>query len=199
MELPPPLVLTESDADKFLESVGVELYEDEISINGTIYEGTYGESILEANGIFLYEDGIVLEGKQKDEYLARKAKEKQDAEKAEDDRYMRRHKPNSNYNIVGNRFSKHPEKKAIYKNAYEDEGNDPDGKNYEKTIGADSRRHNAGWNRSVKAIYDGQIKAFHGKDEHNVADTYNRHIRRHPKQYAKKYNESTIFSDIEII
>ena len=57
-----PLVLTESDADAFLESVGVELFEDSIAIDGTLYEGTYGEEILEANGIFLYEDGIVLEG-----------------------------------------------------------------------------------------------------------------------------------------
>ena len=56
------IALTESDADAFLESVGVELFEDSIAINGTLYEGTYGESILEENGIFLYEDGIVLEG-----------------------------------------------------------------------------------------------------------------------------------------
>ena len=55
-----PIALTEADADAFLESVGVELFEDSIAIDGTLYEGTYGESILEANGIFLYEDGIVL-------------------------------------------------------------------------------------------------------------------------------------------
>ena len=63
-----PLVLTEDAADEFLEAVGVKLYEDEISINGTLYEGSYGESILEANGIFLYEDGIVLEGQYADAF-----------------------------------------------------------------------------------------------------------------------------------
>ena len=57
-----PIALTEADADAFLESVGVELFEDSIAIDGTLYEGTYGEEILAENGIFLYEDGIVLEG-----------------------------------------------------------------------------------------------------------------------------------------
>ena len=72
MELPPPITLTEADADSFLESVGIQLYEDKISINGTLYEGSYGEEILNENGIFLYEDGIVLEGKQAEEYKRKK-------------------------------------------------------------------------------------------------------------------------------
>ena len=70
-----PITLTEGAADAFLESVGVELFEDSIAIEGTLYEGTYGESILEANGIFLYEDGIVLEGKQARDYKIRKEDE----------------------------------------------------------------------------------------------------------------------------
>ena len=69
------VILTNNDADNFLESVGVELFEDSIAIDGTLYEGAYGESILEANGIFLYEDGIVLEGKQARDYRIRKEDE----------------------------------------------------------------------------------------------------------------------------
>ena len=70
-----PITLTESDADAFLESVGVELFKDSIAIDGTLYDGAYGESILEANGIFLYEDGIVLEGKRARDYRIRKEDE----------------------------------------------------------------------------------------------------------------------------
>jgi hypothetical protein len=87
-----PLVLIEDAADAFLESVGVRLFEDEISIDGTLYEGSYGESILEENGIFLYEDGIVLEGQQAEEYKARKAKEKADTEEAEEARLKKSYK-----------------------------------------------------------------------------------------------------------
>ena len=94
-----PLVLIEDAADSFLESVGVRLFEDEISINGVMYEGSYGESILEENGIFLYEDGIVLEGEQAEEYKARKAKEKADAEEAESNRNKRRYSKNSGYGM----------------------------------------------------------------------------------------------------
>ena len=137
----------------------------------------------------------VNEGQQAEEYKARKAKEKEDAKKAEDDRYIRRYNPGTNRNITGNKFAKHPDRRSIMRNAYDDEGNDPDGKNYEKTIGADKRRHMAGWNKSVDAIYAGKIKAFDGKAEHNVADSYNRHMRRHPKQYK----EETIFESVKFI
>ena len=85
-----PIALTEADADEFLRDMDITLYEDTIMIEGTEFEGTYGESILEANGIFLYEDGIVLEGKQADEYKARKAAEKEDNKKKEIDRARRR-------------------------------------------------------------------------------------------------------------
>ena len=65
---PPPITLIESDADAFLRDIGVTLYEDTIMIDGTVYEGAYGEEILAENGIFLYEDGIVLEGQYKDAF-----------------------------------------------------------------------------------------------------------------------------------
>ena len=75
-----PLVLTKDAADAFLESVGVKLFEDTISIDGVMYEGSYGESILEENGIFLYEDGIVLEGMSKEDYLRTKEERQRNAD-----------------------------------------------------------------------------------------------------------------------
>ena len=87
--------LIEDKADAFLESIGITLYEDSIAIDGTLYDGTYGESILESNGIFLYEDGIVLEGMSKKEYLDKKeqeANDKDNAAKAAIERNKRRQK-----------------------------------------------------------------------------------------------------------
>ena len=77
-----PIALTESDADEFLRDMDITLYEDTIMIEGTEYEGTYGEEVLAENGIFLYEDGIVLEGKQVEEYLKREKAEKAEKERS---------------------------------------------------------------------------------------------------------------------
>ena len=111
-----PLVLVEAAADEFLEAVGVKLFDDEISIDGTLYEGSYGESILEANGIFLYEDGIVLEGKQAEEYKARKAKEKEEEAKKYDKYDNKGFKRNITPKaMMGSRANKHVGDKASLK------------------------------------------------------------------------------------
>lgn len=75
------IILTEADADEFLESVGVELFENHATINGEAYSGPDAEFILEENGIFLYEDCIVIEGQQAEEYKKRKAKEAEEESK----------------------------------------------------------------------------------------------------------------------
>ena len=202
-----PLVLTESDADSFLESVGVELYEDSIAIDGTLYEGTYGESILEANGIFLYEDGIVLEGKQAEEYKARKANEKADKSNKQLVRDIGRYA--FSY-PVGNR-----NRGNLINDDYKR------GKAADKMVDAelDKRRSKVDdaykrYGHYIKLTPNHAIsrKAFDlidkperdlfnaEKGEDYAKDAANRHMRRHPKQYAKKStNESTIFSSIEMI
>ena len=63
------------DADEFLESVEVALYENTVAIGENTYDGADAEAFLAENGIHLYEDHIVLEGKQAEEYLERKQKE----------------------------------------------------------------------------------------------------------------------------
>lgn len=191
-----PLVLTEDAADEFLESIGVELFEDEISINGTLYEGAYGESILEANGIFLYEDGIVLEGEEAEKYKARKEKEEIDDYKKHKNyqKNATRRRDTGSY-VMSNM-------NPNYKNRYSDP-------NYKKTLRSDSAR-----SKKVDAIIDKELSrrkqitvgsdgkydqrksyARLNKNKDSAANTLNRHMRRHPEQYM----ESTIFSDIEII
>ena len=197
-----PLVLVEAAADEFLEAVGVELFDDEISINGTLYEGSYGEEILAENGIFLYEDGIVLEGKQAEEYKAKRAKEKADRERER---------------VIGSprEFNKYASRKtdpqhadsyrfatdAIDKRrkAYDDASNKMS--NYSNLT--KNRTDNVSIKRHKELIDDTISKGKHFANAinktHVIADTYSRHKRRHPKQYTKPKNESTIFSNIEII
>ena len=68
-------------ADNFLEEVGVGIFDDgDITIGESIFDLSTGCDILEESGIVLCEDCIVLEGKQAEEYKARKAAEKRKTE-----------------------------------------------------------------------------------------------------------------------
>lgn len=69
------IVLTEEDADEFLESIGVELYNDHMAIGEFTVSGIEGQNILEENGIFLYENCIMLDEINAKEYLDKKQKE----------------------------------------------------------------------------------------------------------------------------
>ena len=77
------VILCGTEADSFLESYGITLFSDAVVIGEMVMDGITGENILAENGITLNEDHIVLEGKQAEEYKARKAKEEQ----AEDNRW----------------------------------------------------------------------------------------------------------------
>jgi len=94
------IILTEADADEFLESVGVELYENHVMINGQQYPGSKGEAILETNGIFLYEDHILIEGQQAEEYLKKKM-DKYNADKEAEDQENEKYNPSDNYGDRG--------------------------------------------------------------------------------------------------
>ena len=199
-----PLVLVEADADAFLESVGVKLYDNEISINGTLYEGSYGESILAENGIFLYEDGIVLEGKQADEYKARKKKEQMDIDKKDRDREKRRtlagNKDRGVY-WTGSDFrlgSKDDDARS--KKVDEMIDKERDSRSYEHKRAFDiayNKKFNDSKANEKSRITGDNSMNFDVSNTSNARDALNRHMRRHPNQYAK--NESTIFSNVEII
>ena len=196
-----PLVLIESDADNFLESVGVRLYEDEISINGTLYEGVYGESILAENGIFLYEDGIVLEGEAAKKVTIQDYKARKEKEEIDDYKKYKNHQKNATRRRDTG-FYVMSDMNPNYKNRYSDS-------NHNKTLRSDSAR-----NKKVDAIIDKELSrrkqiivgsdgkydqrksyARLSRNKDSAASALHRNMRRHPEQYI----ESTIFSDIEII
>ena len=211
-----PLVLVEAAADSFLESVGVKLYDNEISINGTLYEGSYGESILADNGIFLYEDGIVLEGEQAEDYKARKAKEKAKSTNNSsrkkyglgtnikdisamkfNDEYTKRankaniyHDPESNKNNIAskNRLAANYDRvrDALERNMRRH----PDTYGISKhDVTLHKRKHSDAYLKQQAAIAKAQEEARKGREEYlKIRNGSNRHT-----------NESTIFSNIDII
>ena len=80
------VILRGAEADAYLESVGVVMYNDHITINEMAMDGITGEKILAENGITLNEDHIVLEGERAEEAKAAKEKaEKEAAKKKEEE------------------------------------------------------------------------------------------------------------------
>lgn len=77
-----PVILRGAEADAYLESVGVVMYNDHITINEMSMDGITGEKILAENGITLNEDHIVLEGERA---KAVKAIMEAEAKKAEEE------------------------------------------------------------------------------------------------------------------
>ena len=76
------VILRGAEADAYLESVGVVMYNDHITINEMSMDGITGEKILAENGITLNDDHIVLEGERAEEAKAAKeAAEKEEKEK----------------------------------------------------------------------------------------------------------------------
>ena len=197
-----PLVLTEADADSFLESVGIELFETTLSINGVMYNGTYGESILAKNGIFLYEDGIILEGPEADKYRARKAEEQRIAKSKDEslkDNHRRRINANSDhasldratYKVASELSNRHNSAADAYQKVikyYRDElRGKNDGSEYGK-LDADFERK----------------RAHRRRLEDNVGSAVDAAYRKQRREEKKKKNsstvkESTIFDNVEII
>lgn len=223
-----PIALTESDADEFLRDMDITLYEDTMVIEGTEYEGTYGEEVLAENGIFLYDDGIVLEGKQAEEYRARKAKARQTEKDNWENRYQKRMGDRSIRSVIA------PKDRPHYADRTWNDDDRDCRNNYDVTSGgvehnrvrnspnlspsqklkhaANQHRNHSDAHQSVSKIAD--KRAYENKwandnqkvnpisTKFNLAyatDAKARHDRKQAKKYAKPKNESTIFSDIEII
>ena len=184
-------------ADNFLESVGVGIFDDgDIAIGESIFDLSTGCDILEENGIVLCEDCIVLEGKQAEEYKARKAKEKADAEKVKGDE-LKFDSENNKY-MYGTKIGKnYPRRKVSRDDAR-----------------GDLLRMNTARNIENKAYRDYQDKYDKDHNPNHLrrsvdVDTIATHrsIMRNLKNQdriakSKKstvQHNSTIFSDIEII
>ena len=124
-------------------------------------------------------NNIINEGEQADIYRVRKAKEAEDAKKANEGR----HKAQS-FGYYGNKMN-------ILRNPnINDRNSDLDRAN--KTIDISHKE----LDRRIKNVQNGgrlsQVKNY---DSAQAMDSINRHIRRHPRQYA----ENTIFQNINII
>lgn len=112
-----PVKLYGAVADNFLESVGVSIFDDgDIAIGESVFDLETGCDILEENGVILCEDCIVLEGKQAEEYKARKAKEREEEakkyDKYDNKGYRRNITPKG---MMGSRANKHVGDKASLK------------------------------------------------------------------------------------
>lgn len=195
------IALFGEEADAMLEFVGVALYESTIVIGENTYDGSEAEAFLAENGIHLYEDHIVLEGKQAEEYKARKAKEKADANQKELDRWNHRYAPVGSTDYKYSRgFKDGP---TGFKNTGRNpnkskSGSDEDEKRYRKAehkiIMDDANKEGYG-KKEVKGYTQnynyGKPDGYYGTINNMVHDATDRHLRRHPK------NESTIF-DFEL-
>lgn len=142
----------------------------------------------------------ILEGKQAEEYKARKDSDKSKKNIASRNRDIRRYglgtvgiKSGSqdDYNRLGVAYSK--AKSEVDKR--EKKMNDA----YKRYGHYIKLTPNNAVSRKASDIIEKADRDWINADDNYISDAINRHMRRHPKQYAKPKNESTIFSDIEII
>ena len=173
------------DADDFLESVEVALYEDTVAIGENVYDGADAEAFLAENGIMLYEDHIVLEGKQAEEYKARKAKEREEAKEKDNLRnsafgrvsigkFPDSMYPNANkYADKYNSYGLHKDDIKVSNKAHELQNRD-------KRTKLNKATYNARDEEKSKKYFDSWSRA----SDANLADI-ERHIRRHPKQFKE--------------
>ena len=199
-----PVRLYGEVADNFLESVGVSIFDDgDVAIGESIFDLDTACDILEESGVILCEDCIVLEGKQAEEYKARKAKEKADAEKAYRDR---------NINSTTNKYDYGTTKGKNYP-----KNNKYSFQDWDRADRADAMIEKARNKYSIThAIHDAPFgsnkdkakadKAFHQYLRTYDDDVYRSAMRKLKREDKKKrsnnpaiQHNSTIFSDIEII
>lgn len=173
------------EADNFLEASGITICDDEIIIEDAVVEFDAAIEHLAENGISLYEDCIILEGKQAEEYKARKAKERQEDAKKYDYKHRRLFKISQGED---------------YDKAHTMYQTDAD-KRYDK------------FHKSVDAFIDNKDPSKHNKlhkqaemdrsNYFNHSSTSIPDIMRHNRRQSKKYrdkskNESTIFDSVEL-
>lgn len=199
-----PVRLYGAVADNFLESVGVSIFNDgDIAIGESIFDLDTACDILEESGVILCEDCIVLEGKQAEEYKARKAKEKTDAEKAYRDR---------NINSTNNKYDYGTTKGKNYP-----KNNKYSLQDWDRADRADAMIEKARNKYAIThAIHDGPFsnkdakakadKAFHQYLRTHDDDVYRSAMRKLKREDKKKrsnnptvQHNSTVFSDIEIV
>ena len=219
-----PVRLYGEVADNFLESVGVSIFDDgDIAIGESVFDMDTACDILEENGVILCEDCIVLEGKQAEEYLRNKQKQITSRKADETEKLVHKyggstghvhyqqgdrsvHQQNGELYTSGGKCSGkiHTHRTADnnpayssahrmrdYRSKYPDAMPNTKSKNEKELEKAESKERAAlkyGVDAALKKIGNGNDSKFQ-----IAADAARRHYRRTHK------NESTIFSDIDII
>ena len=189
-------LLTEGDADEFLESIGVALYEDFVTIGEYSIPGVEAEGILEEYGIFLYEEGIIIEGQQAEEYKARKAREAE-AESKKYDKYK-------GDTVLGSRIGAGNKSNGIHPdgNGGFRIGTKDDNSRDSKSTGIvykdlDRRRSDLLKSKTIEDFMKHASSVNNlGSNLHAAADATNRNIRRHPNQYKESCG---IFSSVSFV
>ena len=196
------------DADEFLESMDICLYDDCLSIGEYVFNGINGNAILNENGIFLYEECIILEGQQAEEYKARKAKEIKDTKKIEMDRKERRYGYKIQRSSNGKRFYTYDQSMTgnTGSNSSSDKERSHDVKD-KMDIYENMRRFEAERSSNSNTEYGKNAKKSYAnfmKNKPEAADALNRRYRRHPEtnrakalrnavdQYNKSQNNKSI-------
>ena len=191
------------EADNFLEASGITICDDEIIIEDAVVEFDAAIEHLAKNGISLYEDCIILEGKQAEEYKARKAKEKDEEIKKEDISTAHRNDRNVGYKTRRYDIITKKQTNTDFMSGYnkQDEGKmKKDYQNRDKAAKVFSReiqrrsKDDSGKVRKIETDEDGVMIDRDYRDFTKAADATMRHVRRHPKQYS----ESTIFDSVEL-
>ena len=197
--------LVGQEADNFLEDSGITICDDEIIIEDAVVEFDAAIEHLAENGISLYKDCIILEGEALEKYKARKAKEREENIEKEDKTAAHRNERNVGYKtrrydiITGkptnNEFMAGFKKQDKEKMKRDEQNRDKAAKVFNSEI--DRRNKDAsGKIRKIETDEDGDMTDRSYWDFTKAADATMRHVRRHPKQYAR--NESTIFDSVEL-
>ena len=139
----------------------------------------------------------INEGQQAEEYKARKAKEKEDADKMTDreNKYYHHHTPKIGMQHRGDKDGDNGRYEKARKMAIDErnkrkldaETQDKKAEDYYKMHG----HYPENYDNTADKAYDHLRRAKVGP----AADAINRHMRRHPKQYK----EGTIFESVEFI
>ena len=151
----------------------------------------------------------ILEGKQAEQYKARKAKEREE----EIDKVYRSaaHRNDRNvgfktkrYDIITGKQTNTDFMSGYNKQDEKKMKNDKLNRNRAaKVFNREVQRRDKDSSGKIRRMETDEDGFLIDRDYHDftkAVDATMRHVRRHPKQYAKKStNESTIFSDIEII
>lgn len=190
-------------ADDFLDSVGVELYEEHVVIGENVYIGADGEAILNENGVYLYKDHIVLEGQQAEEHL-KKQMDDYNKNNEEDERDIAKY--NYGRRDLNSRSPKTVNRDPKFKTARELEAHRKTYGRIMPGLSKSERKYADAKNAELKIARQAHDMVVNKMADDNfnkshlyyqrAEDATRRYLR---KQMKKTKHESTIFKSVDLI